>query len=225
MEKRRRAKTILSRILRLLVGTAAVLCLIIFFLQLLTRPDPARVEQEQRAVFSTYLFEYPLVARPLPTLCADLQRGNNSGLPTRLLISNQTISRLPAPLGIIDLPKEKLHALGVPLSTFNNFFVRNLTPGPVNSIPEPSNVKLEFAADSKISNTQDHDVSIAFSEVGFNHDLSWAMFYAVLSCGTQKGTEYVYLTRDWKHGQYWYVAGVDRLSGSQITEQLPAAGK
>jgi hypothetical protein len=58
----------------------------------------------------------------------------------------------------------------------------------------------------------------AFSKVGFNRDFSWAMFYARISCGAQSGAEYAYLTRDWKHGQKWYVAGVERLSGSPITE-------
>lgn len=205
----------------LLVSAGGVLCVLIVLLQLLARPDPARIEQEQRAVFSSYLFEYPLEARPLPTLCADLQGRNESGMATKLLIANQTISRLPVPLVIIDLPKEKLHARGVPLSTFNNFFVRNLASEPLNSIPEPSNVKLEFLAESNAEHTHDHDVSAAFSKVGFNRDFSWAMFYAEMSCGTQKGKEYVYLTRDWKHGQYWYVAGVDRLGGSQISERSP----
>jgi hypothetical protein len=58
----------------------------------------------------------------------------------------------------------------------------------------------------------------AFSKVGFNRDFSWAMFYARISCGAQSGAEYAYLTRDRKHGQKWYVAGVERLSGSPITE-------
>ncbi len=83
----------------LLVSAGGVLCVLIVLLQLLARPDPARIEQEQRAVFSSYLFEYPLEARPLPTLCADLQGRNESGMATKLLIANQTISRLPVPFG------------------------------------------------------------------------------------------------------------------------------
>jgi hypothetical protein len=216
-----RFRVVVRWIFRSVVGTTVLLGVAILSLYIYTRPDQGKVEQEQSAVFSSYLFEYPLVARPLPTLCGDLQKGDDSGAVKKLTISNRTLSRVSAASIVADLPKERLHALGVPLSTFDNFFVRNLVSGTLNSIPGPSNMKVEFSAEPNVDTVPHQGVSAAFSKVGFNRDFSWAMFYAELSCGTQKGTEYVYLTRDWKHGQYWYVAGVDRLTGSKVTDQAP----
>ena len=216
MTEATRSVRMLRRTVWLVGGAGIALCILIALLYLVTRPNAARIDEEQKAIFSSYLFQYPLVARPLPTVCGELQRRYDSSRPATLLVSGRTLLRLPSAAVIIDLPKEKLRARGVPLTTFNDFFVRNLTSGTINSIPEPSNVKLEFLPELKTTETQKYPVSVAFSKVGFNHDLSWAMFYAELSCGTQRGTEYVYLTRDWKHNQQWYVTGVDRLSGSSI---------
>lgn len=207
----------------LVTGAVALLCVCIATMYLLTRPDQKRIDQEQRAVFSSYLFEYPLVARPLPTLCDDLQK-RNSGVTVKVLVPEKTLAGVSTSSVIIGLPQQKLHARGVPLSTFDNFLVRNLASGSINSVPEPSNVKLEYLPESNSEGRRNQGVSVVFSKVGFNSDFSWAMFYAELTCGTQTGTEYVYLTRDWKHGQQWYVAGVDRLSGSRTTEQVPDGG-
>jgi hypothetical protein len=214
-------RAVLRRVAWLVVGATAVLCVSVAFLYLLTRPDPARARAEQGAVFAAYLFGYPLIARPLPTLCEDLQRRNNSEALTYVSVSNETLSGANAAWMIMKLPREKLHVHGVPISTFNDFLVRNLTRSPIDFLPQLPNVNLEVRVEQKAGSIQGHGISVAFSKVGFGPDFSWAMFYAEFSCGTQNGQEYVYLTRDWKHGQRWYVEGIGRISGSPITEQLP----
>ena len=191
----------------------------ITLLQAANRPDPARLSSEQNAVFSAYLFDYPLYARPLPTLCDPLQQENASQEAQRIDVSDKSLSGLAATRVLAALPIHKFEASGVPITTFNNFLVRNLTAGRIDSISRPPTVELAFPQQSSDGPKEDGRVSVAFSAVGFNRDFSWAMFYAKFKCKTENGAEYVYLTRDWKHGQHWYVAGVNRVRGSGITEQ------
>jgi len=208
------------RILWSLGGVVVMFCASFLSLFVIARPNPTRAEQEQKAVFSSYLFEYPLIARPLPTLCRYLQERDNLGTPAKLVVSNRTFTRLPALLVVADLPEQQFHANGVPFSTFRDFIAQNLSPENISSIFAPSNVQVAFLPKSLHSN-EDDAVSVTFSRAGFDREFSWAMFYSELSCGTESGKEYVYLTRDWKHGQKWYVAGVDRLSGSKTTKRVP----
>jgi hypothetical protein len=55
---------------RTLAGFFIVLALV-GTTELLIRPDPARIEQEEYGVLSAYLFRVPLYARPLPVQCAE----------------------------------------------------------------------------------------------------------------------------------------------------------
>ncbi|MGA8431386.1 MAG: hypothetical protein WB729_16305 [Candidatus Sulfotelmatobacter sp.] len=206
-------------------GTAIIACASILLWMIFNRPDPSRIEQEQKAVFFSYLFVYPLIARPLPILCEALQERGTEEAGTKLVISERTMTHFHSISSIADLSKQKFETRGVPLSTFQNFFVQNLRAETIKSIFAPPNVNVIFSGTSAQVSSEDHTVSVTFSKAGFNHDFSWAMFYAELSCGGEKGTEYVYLTRDWKHGKNWYVAGVGRLSGSQTTEQVLGNGK
>jgi hypothetical protein len=208
-----------KRILLFLVGLLLVVCVTMVSVQLFSHPDSTSIARQQEAVLSSYLFQYPLVARPLPATCHEFQLLMGSSKPVEVRISNRTFSGALALSTLVRLPWEKFRARGVPLSTFNNFIMRNLVSSGIDSISGPANVKIEFLADPFVERTDTQALSVKFSEVGFDRDLSWAMFYSEVLCGSQKGSEYVYLTRDWKHGKQWYVAGVSRLTGSPITEQ------
>lgn len=112
-----------------------VLLVVVFVLitERVSRPDPSRVEQEQYAVYSAYLFSVPVEAKPLPVVCAEDPK--YAGEPGeggfaeihRYFVSDESISAFSQPSAFAQLMGRKIAAPFVPINVFNNFVVRNLS--------------------------------------------------------------------------------------------------
>jgi hypothetical protein len=203
--------------LGLLAGIVFLLCASIAVLYFFNRPKESELAHEQAAVFREYLFGYPLVARPLPTLCKQFQQRDSSHAPLALEVLDRTLSEHDM-IALITLPKRVLRARGVPISAFADLLVRNLTSENIKGVPDPTTAKSGFLPVIAITD-RSQGMSVTFTKAGFDRNFSWAIVYAEVKRGSQTGTEYVYLTRDWKHGQHWYVAGLDRITGSTLVEE------
>ncbi len=197
-----------------------VLLVVVFVLitERVSRPDPSRVEQEQYAVYSAYLFSVPVEAKPLPVVCAEDPK--YAGEPGeggfaeihRYFVSDESISAFSQPSAFAQLMGRKIAAPFVPINVFNNFVVRNLSAAHFTKRFSGANsekLALEHALPD-MSDLQQPTLSARFTKVGFNRDFSWAMFYAEVHCGEASSREYVYLAKAYYRGWYWYVVSVDR---------------
>jgi hypothetical protein len=163
-----------------------------------------RVQVEQGAAYQSYLFEWPSTfAQDLPASCGDPLAGKYE-------IDEYTQSVWSAG-GIASLRNERRAAAWVPLSTASTFALRNLTTSKVNLVGLSfwgGKQDLRYAVSSNSAPLGYGRVRL--SNAGFDRSFTVGMFYAEVSCNGTTGREYVYIARDSKHGNRWYVVRADR---------------
>lgn len=174
---------------------------VILTMYLVNRPDTSRLQQEEQEIFSSYLLRVPVIAQPFPAKC---------GRATHYQIATVTDSVWKEPSTFLSLPKRRRQASWIPASVFINFLIRNLGSGEIGAAFESE--RLQSQLEEQHEATADHWgnlVSARFTKVGFTQDFSNAMFRADVTCGQLNGSEFVYMDRDRKHGNSWYVVRVD----------------
>jgi hypothetical protein len=206
-------KTTVKRFRRVTLSSVLTLCILFALLQWVWRPNPAKAHSEQAAIFSVYLFEYPVLARPLPTLCGDPQR-YYSGRSQSIVVASQTVSGIYAPRFLFAAASIKSRDTGIPWSALDNFVVRNLFSDRVGALKSPPNQTVNFSQNVPDQILHEPALSVHFSNVGFDQGFSNAIVYAEVRCDRQEGAEYAYFARDRKHGNQWYVASIRRVKGS-----------
>jgi hypothetical protein len=198
----------------------ASLIVVTVIINFVIRPDPARLEQEQYSVYSTYLFggySFYLLKNPLPLQCSRDPRytgGDEDIEIQQYFVSDHTISAFSQPSAFWGVVQRKVAMPGVPTAVINNFVNRNLTPERLKkafSGPKADRLELVHALPD-MSAAEHPTLGLKFSKVGFNRDFSSAMFYVEGSCGAINGREYVYLYKALSHrgGWYWYVVEIER---------------
>jgi hypothetical protein len=94
---------------------------------------------------------------------------------------------------------------------FNNFLFRNLSAEELTPKFSAGNSQVLVLARTQpdLSATSHPALWAKFTNVGFNRDFSWAMFYADVSCKGVNGGEYVYMRKAFHHGWYWYIDRIE----------------
>jgi hypothetical protein len=201
---RKRALAALLIIILALVGTV----------EMLSRPDPARTEREQYDVYSAYLFRVSGPGTALPVRCtADPRYIGRLGVATiqRYFVSDQSTPAALQSSTFTQLVRAKTVGSGTPISMFNNFLFRNLSAEELTPKFSAGNSQVLVLARTQpdLSATSQPALWAKFTNVGFNRDFSWAMFYADVSCKGVNGGEYVYMRKAFHHGWYWYIDRIE----------------
>jgi hypothetical protein len=214
-----------------LAGLSVILALVATA-EVLSRPDPARVKQEEYDVLSAYLFRIPLYPRPLPVQCAEDPRytGGVGGLAEihRYFVWEQTISTLSQPSTFVPIVERKIRAPETPIAVLNNWFLRNLSSEQfVQGFSGGGREKRLALVQGEADKTSEQPTLVVrFTKVGFNHDFTMAMLYAEVSCGATSSREYAYLAKEENRGRRaWYVFRVDPpMWNTLVLEQDPGPG-
>lgn len=201
------------------VVAASLVLLVAFALAigLINHRDAARIEQEQYAVYSAYLFDIPSLEKPLPVECREdpqFTRGEGVADIHQYFISDATMSGFSRPSVLWHVPQERRAAGWVPISVFNSFVVRILSTEPLiaANFHNAQSITPAMRKDARsVLTTEQPTLQASFTKAGFNRDFTMAMFYAEVTCGGKTGREYVILdkARGVKYS-YWYVVRVDR---------------
>jgi hypothetical protein len=198
------------------LAACLIFILLIVAAEVLNQPARDRYKQEQYDVLSSYLFSFPLYARPLPALCAIDPRYQVEGRPLAVIhqyvVSDQTVSAWSQPSLFLHPIDRKIEAPETPVTVINNFFLTNFSVTYLGSGFHGVNserLRVQHAVPEWSSMPQP-SLWAKFSKVGFNRDYTLAMFYAEVRCGDLMGREYVYSAKAFYRGWYWYVYRVDR---------------
>jgi hypothetical protein len=201
--------------------------------EVLSRPDPARVEREQYDVLSAYLFDVPLYSRPLPVVCAEdhrYTRGTGITEIHQYFVLKDSISAPSQPSTFSHLVERKIQAPEASIAVLNSWFLLNLsterfTDG-FSGVGSERLVLMQTQPD--LSSARQPSLVARFTRVGFNHDFTMAMLYAEVSCGGASSKEYAYLAKAHYPGRgwYWYVYRVDPASwNTLVLEHDPGPSK
>ncbi len=164
------------------------------------RSEPAQASSEQLKVFQAYLYEVPVLEKPLPVVCDS---------PQNWAVGTASLSISSIPEGASSLKGEMKRASWIQRRVFASFLVRNLRP----QVLDTARLASFGAGGSPQSSSpvRNSSESVArLSQVGFSDNYDEAMLYADIKCGALSGSEFAYFARDVKHGNHWYVVRSDR---------------
>src|SRR5579864_3492729 len=213
MSRRTTTKRVVTAVLVFLAASVGAI-------RLINQRYAARTESEQYSVYSAYLFDIPVLEKPLPVECSeDPQFTGGEGVADirRYFVSDVTVSAFSRPLVLWHVPQERRAARWVPISVFSSFVMRNFSTEPLiaSSFHNAEGTTPAMVKDaSKVHTTEQPTLSASLTKVGFNRDFTMGMFYAEVTCGGKTGREYVIMHKVPTTGDrrywYWYVVRVDR---------------
>ncbi len=188
--------------------------------KLINQRRSARTETEQYSIYSAYLFDTPVLEKPLPVECSEdprFTRGKGVADIRQYFVSDVTESAFSWPTVLWHVPQERRAARWVPISVFSSFIMRNVSAEPLfaNRFRNVEGLTPAMVKDARdVHPTEQPTLSASFTKVGFNRDFTMGMFYAEVSCGGRVGREYVIMHKVPSTGSrrywYWYVVRVDR---------------